>query len=70
VWVREVQMPALAQRPQYRQQFADRGQELLMQLAGLQQQIAAGRLDLEPAAGICRREIEWITALAEVHHGG
>jgi hypothetical protein len=26
-WVREVQMPALAQRLQYQQQFADRGQE-------------------------------------------
>ena len=69
VWVREVQMPALAQRPQYRQQFADRGQELLLKLAGLQQQIAAGRLDLEPAAGICRREIDWISALVEVSHG-
>ena len=37
-----------------------------MQLAGLQQQIAGGRLDLEPAANACRGEIDWITALAEV----
>lgn len=65
-WVREVQMPALAQRPQYRQQFADRGQELLLKLAGLQHQIAGGRLDLAPAAESCRREIEWIAALVEV----
>ena len=66
VWVREVQMPALAQRPQYRQQFADRGQELLLKLAGLQHQIAAGRLDLEPAANACRGEIDWLSALVEV----
>ena len=66
VWVREVQMPALAQRAQYRQQFADRGQELLLKLAGLQHQVSAGRLDLEPAANACRGEIDWITALAEV----
>ena len=65
-WVREVQMPALAQRPQYQRQFSDRVAELLLKLAGLQQQIANGRLDLEPAAGICRREIDWITSLAEV----
>ena len=69
VWVREVQMPALAQRAQYLQQFADRGQELLLKLAGLQHQVSAGRLDLEPAAGICRREIDWITALVEVTDG-
>ena len=65
-WVREVQMPALAQRVQYRQQFADRGQELLLKLAGLQNQVDGGRLDLEPAANACRGEIDWITALAEV----
>ena len=69
VWVREVQMPALAQRAQYQQQFADRGQELLLKLAGLQHQVSAGRLDLEPAAGICRREIDWITALVEMSYG-
>ena len=62
-------MPALAQRAQYRQQFADRGQELLLKLAGLQHQVSAGRLDLEPAAGICRREIQWLSDLAEVSHG-
>ena len=66
VWVDEVQMPALAQRPQYRQQFADRVAELLMQLAGLQHQIAGGRLDLEPAANACRGEIDWLSALVEV----
>ena len=65
-WVREVQMPALAQRVQYRQQFADRGQELLLKLAGLQHQVDGGRLDLEPAANACRGEINWITALVDV----
>jgi hypothetical protein len=65
-WVDEVQMPRLATRPQYQQQFSDRVAELLLKLAGLQHQIAGGRLDLEPAAGICRREIDWITALVEV----
>ena len=59
-------MPSLATRPQYQQQFSDRVAELLMQLAGLQHQIAGGRLDLEPAAESCRREIDWITALVEV----
>ena len=63
-------MPRLATRPEYRRQFADRGQELLLKLAGLQHQVAGGRLDLEPAAGICRREIDWITALAEVSAHG
>ena len=62
-------MPRLATRPHYQQQFSDRIAELLLKLAGLQHQIAAGRLDLEPAAGICRREIDWITALVEVPHG-
>ena len=37
-----------------------------MQLAGLQHQIAGGRLDLEPAAESCRREITWITDLVQV----
>ena len=59
-------MPSLATRPQYQQQFSDRVAELLMQLAGLQHQIAGGRLDLKPAAESCRREIDWITALVEV----
>ena len=65
-WVDEVQMPRLATRPQYQQQFSDRVAELLLKLAGLQHQIAGGRLDLEPAAGICRREIQWLSDLAEV----
>ena len=59
-------MPALAQRPHYQQQFSDRVAELLMQLAGLQHQIAGGRLDLEPAANACRGEIDWLSALVEV----
>ena len=62
-------MPRLATRPQYQQQFSDRVAELLMQLANLEHQIAGGRLDLEPAAGICRREIDWITALVEMSYG-
>jgi hypothetical protein len=62
-------MPRLATRPQYQQQFSDRIAELLLKLAGLQHQVSAGRLDLEPAAESCRREIEWITALVEVSDG-
>ena len=64
-----MQIPRLATRPQYQQQFSDRVAELLMQLAGLQHQIANGRLDLEPAANACRGEIDWISALVEVSHG-
>jgi hypothetical protein len=68
-WVDGVQMPALASRPQYQRQFSDRITELEMKLANLEQQIANGRHDLEPAAGICRREIVWITELTAVPHG-
>ena len=66
VWVDEVQMPALAQRPQYHQQFQDRITELGLKLTNMERDIASGRLDLEPAAGICRREIQWLAALVEV----
>ena len=59
-------MPRLATRPQYQQQFSDRVAELLLKLAGLQHQVANGRLDLGPAAESCRREIELITDLVEV----
>ena len=65
-WVAEVQMPALAQRPQYHQQFADRVAELELKLTNLERDIAAGRLDLEPAAGLVRREIAWLGDLMEV----
>jgi HAMP domain-containing protein len=34
-----------------------------MLLSNTEQQIAAGRLDLEPAAGITRREIAWLEGL-------
>ena len=68
-WCDEQQMPRLATRPEYRQQFADRGQELLLKLAGLQHQVDGGRLDLEPAAGMVRREINWINELTAVPHG-
>jgi len=65
-WVDEVQMPALARQPHYHQQFHDRITELQMLLANLEQSISQGRLDLEPAAGIHRREIKQLTALVEV----
>ena len=68
-WCDEQQMPRLATRPEYRQQFADRITELLLKLASLQHEISQGRNDLEPAAGICRREIQWISDLVEVSHG-
>ncbi|MFZ4805340.1 MAG: hypothetical protein ACOYLI_11860 [Synechococcus lacustris] len=59
-------MPALASRPQYQRQFSDRITELEMKLANLEREIGNGRLDLEPAAGIHRREIAWITDLVAV----
>lgn len=65
-WVDEVQMPKLVQRPQYAKQFQDRIAELHLRLSNLEQHIAAGRLDLEPHAGITRREIKWLTGLMEV----
>ena len=58
-------MPMLARQPHYQRQFLDRINELQAQLINLEHAINQGRLDLEPAAGNCRREIEWITALVE-----
>ncbi len=68
-WVDEVQIPRLAQRPEYQRQFSDRITELELKLANLEHSISHGRLDLEPAAGIHRREIDWITELMQVPHG-
>ena len=65
-WVEEVQMPALARQPHYQRQFEDRITELNHQLINLEHSIGQGRLDLEPAAGICRRDIKQLTALVEV----
>ena len=65
-WVDEHQMPTLARRPEYAQQFEARITELQMLLANLEQSISQGRLDLEPAAGIHRREIRELTALMGV----
>jgi hypothetical protein len=65
----EVQIPRLAQRPEYQRQFSDRITELEMKLANLEHEIAGGRLDLEPAAGMVRREINWINELTAVPHG-
>jgi hypothetical protein len=56
-WVAEQQIPALARQQYYRNQFHDRIAELQLRLGNLQQQIDGGRLDLEPMAGITRREI-------------
>jgi hypothetical protein len=55
--VAEQQIPALARQQYYRNQFHDRIAELQLRLGNLQQQIDGGRLDLEPMAGITRREI-------------
>ena len=65
-WVNEIQLPGLARRPEYAQQFLARITELEMLLANLEQQVAGGRLDLQPAAGIHRREIRELTALMQV----
>ena len=56
-WVAKQQLPALARHQHYRNQFHDRIAELQLRLANLQKQIEGGRLDLEPMAGITRREI-------------
>ena len=68
-WVDECQIPRLAQRPEYQRQFSDRITELEMKLANLEREIGNGRLDLEPAAGMVRREINWINELTAVPHG-
>ena len=68
-WVDEIQLPGLARRPEYAQQFRDRIAELELRLFNLEREISQGRLDLEPAAGIHRREIQQLTALMEVPHG-
>jgi hypothetical protein len=65
-WCDEVQMPRLASQQGYQKQFQDRIAELQLRLGNLEQQIAAGRLDLEPHAGITRREIKWLMGLMEV----
>jgi hypothetical protein len=59
-------MPMLAQRPEYAQQFLARIAELEMLLINLEHAINQGRLDLEPAAGIHRKEIRELTALMQV----
>jgi hypothetical protein len=64
-WVNEIQLPGLARRPEYAQQFLARIAELEQQAANLDQQVASGRLDLQPAAGIHRREIKQLAALVE-----
>ncbi len=65
-WVNEQQMPMLARRPEYAQQFLARIAELEMLLINLEHSISQGRLDLEPAAGIHRREIKQLTDLIGV----
>ena len=52
-----------AQNPDYRWQFQDRIAELRRKLETLQNEIDHGRLDLEPAAGMARREIRWLSGL-------
>ena len=62
-WVDGEQMPRLARQPHYAMQIRGRIESLQMLLSNTEQQIAAGRLDLEPAAGITRREIAWLEGL-------
>jgi hypothetical protein len=62
-WCDEEQMPKLAKHPHYHHQFQDRITELQMKLSNLERDIAGGRLDLEPAAGIVRKELRWIEGL-------
>lgn len=65
-WVDSEQMPRLAQQQGYAKQFQDRLTELQLRLSNLERDIAGGRLDLEPHAGLTRREIKWLTGLMEV----
>jgi hypothetical protein len=62
-WVDEEQMPRLAKVPHYHQQLQARISELQMKLSSLERDVTAGRLDLEPAAGMVRRELRWIEGL-------
>jgi hypothetical protein len=64
-WVWGEELAAMAQQPRYRAQFLARIAELEQQAANLDQQVAGGRLDLQPAAGIHRRELQQLTALVE-----
>lgn len=65
-WVDSEQMPRLAKVPHYAQQLQARIAELELKLSNLERDIAAGRLDLEPAAWLVRREIAWLGDLMEV----
>ena len=62
-WCEERQMPSLARNQRYRDQFEDRIDERRRRLESLQNDIDRGRLDLEPAAGMARREIRWLSGL-------
>lgn len=62
-WVDCEQMLRLAKVPHYAKQLQDRIAEQELKLANLERDIEGGRLDLEPAAGIVRREIKWIREL-------
>lgn len=62
-WVWAEELPALARQQHYRNQIHDRIADLQQQHSNLQQTIAQGRLDLEPAAGQCRAEIKRLQAL-------
>jgi hypothetical protein len=65
-WVWGEELAAMAQQPRYRAQFLARIAELDKLLINHEHTIRQGRLDLEPAAGIHRREIQQLTALMEV----
>ena len=62
-WVWAEELPALVQQQHYRNQVHDRIADLGQQLSKLQETIAKGRLDIEPAAGRLRREIKQLQAL-------
>ena len=62
-WCEEEQMPKLAKNPHYHDQFEARIDERRRRLESLQNGINRGRLDLEPAAGMARREIRWLSEL-------
>ena len=65
-WARDVQMPQLLMSPRYRVQAEEHLTRMERKLQELNDQIARGRLDLEPAAGQVRAELSWLQSLLEV----
>ena len=64
-WCEEEQLQRLAKDPHYHQQFEDRIAWLQRKMETMQNEIYLGRLDLEPAAGMARRELRLLLELVD-----